>query len=156
MFTPSIPDQEIGTKRLRFNGSSGTWVSATEQRLFLKGPVPLGWLSAAASLPGKALHLGVALWWLHGMSKTPHIKITQKALHFFALSRDATRDGLVRLENKGLIRVQRRPGQRPLVWLILGSTDTTDPNTALECAPKATAVKTGPRGLPEIGFNRRS
>jgi hypothetical protein len=135
MFTPSIPGREIGTKRLRFNGSSGTWVSATEKKLFLKGPVPLGWLSAAASLPGKALHLGVALWWLQGMSKTPHIKVTKKALHFFALSRDATRDGLLRLENKGLIRVQRSPGQRPRIWLIPDPADTTDLDPVLESAP---------------------
>jgi hypothetical protein len=27
---------------------------------FLKGPIPLTWLSAAARLPGKALHVG--LW----------------------------------------------------------------------------------------------
>ena len=58
-----------------------------------------------------------------------------KSPTFFALSRDATQDGLVRLENKGLIRVQRRPGQRPMVWLLPESTDTTDPNPALESAP---------------------
>ena len=135
MLTPSIPDQEIGTKRLRFDASSRTLVAALDKKLFLKGPIPITWLSAAASLPGKALHLGVALWWLQGMRKTPHIKITQKALHFFALSRDATRDGLLRLENKGLIRVQRRPGQRPMVWLLPESADTTNPNQALESAP---------------------
>jgi len=135
MFTPSIPVREIGTKRLRFDASSRTLVAAFDKKLFLKGPIPITWLSAAASLPGKALHLGVALWWLQGMSKTPHIKVTKKALHFFALSRDATRDGLVSLENKGLIRVQRRPGQRPMVWLIPGSSDTTAPNPVIEFAP---------------------
>ena len=29
---------------------------------FLKGPIPMPWLIVAGNLPGKALHVGIALW----------------------------------------------------------------------------------------------
>ena len=41
---------------------------------FLKGPIPMAWLNAAAKLPGKTLNVGIAIWWLAGMSKTTAFK----------------------------------------------------------------------------------
>jgi len=79
----------------------------------------MAWLSAAASLPGKALHLAIAIQWLHGMATTSEFKLTGKALELFSLSRDATADGLKRLEALGLIRVDRQPGKRPLIRVII-------------------------------------
>lgn len=37
-------------------------------KTFLKGPIPLPWLQGAARLPGKALHVGVVLWFLSGLT----------------------------------------------------------------------------------------
>lgn len=76
------------------------------------------WLNQAAKLPGKALNLGVAIWWLHGMAKTKSFKLTGKALDQLNLSRDAASSALKRLELQGLIKVQRPPGQRPIVEIL--------------------------------------
>ena len=37
--------------------------------LFLKGPIPLPWLAVAATLPGKALAVGIIIWFLQGIQK---------------------------------------------------------------------------------------
>ena len=78
----------------------------------------MAWLNAAAKLPGKTLNVGIAIWWLAGMSKTSAFKITSKALDRLGVSRDAASDGLKRLEDNGLILVKRSPGQRPTVEIV--------------------------------------
>ncbi len=85
---------------------------------FLKGPIPMAWLNAAAKFPGKTLNVGIAIWWLAGMAKTKTFKLTGKALKQLEVSRDAASDALKRLEARGLIRVQRSPGQRPTVEIL--------------------------------------
>ena len=85
----------------------------------------MAWLKAAAELPGKAFQLGIAIWWLRPMSKSENFKLTQKALDYVGISRDATYDALKRLEARGLIRVQRPPGQRPIVGILDVVTEDT-------------------------------
>ena len=85
---------------------------------FLKGPIPMAWLNAAAKLPGKTLNVGIAIWWLAGMSKTTAFKLTRKALNQLGVSRDAASDALKRLEENGLILVKRLPGQRSTVEIL--------------------------------------
>jgi len=114
----SISDLKIPVKRLRQNLESGQIEAVPQSVPFLKGPVPLWWLTRAASLPGKALALGLALWWLHGMSKDDAIKLTGKALKAMNVSRDAATDGLRRLEADGLVSVQRAKGKRPVIHII--------------------------------------
>src|SRR3954452_4212832 len=48
------------TKSSSVNNGPST---AIGRERFLHGPVPLPWLEAAARLPGKSLHTGVALWY---------------------------------------------------------------------------------------------
>jgi len=114
----SISDLKIPVKRLRPNLESGQIEEVPQSVPFLKGPIPLWWLTRAAALPGKALALGVALWWLHGMSKDDSFKLTGKALGAMNVSRDAATDGLRRLEADGLVSVQRAKGKRPVVQII--------------------------------------
>ncbi len=78
----------------------------------------MAWLNAAARLPGKTLNVGIAIWWLAGMSKTTSFKLTRKALDQLGVSRDAASDGLRRLEEDGLILVKRLPGQRSTVEIL--------------------------------------
>ncbi len=85
---------------------------------FIRGPIPLAWLNVAAKLPGKTLNVGLAIWWLAGMSKTTAFKLTGKSLSQLGVSRDAASDGLKRLEDNGLILVKRSPGQRPTVQIL--------------------------------------
>jgi hypothetical protein len=113
-----LDDRSIPVKRVRHDSSTGKYIDAPLSTPFLKGPIPLAWLNEAAKLPGKALNLSIAIWWLAGMAKTKTFKLTGKALDQLDISRDAASSGLKRLESQGLIRVQRSPGQRPTVEIL--------------------------------------
>lgn len=120
MATTSNPDRDIAVKRLQLDVATRKLVEAPKATLFLRGPIPLAWLGSAASLPGKTLHVGIALWWLHGMAKGKPFKLTQKALQTLNVERDAASAALKRLELAGLIRVMRKPGLRPRVSMVAG------------------------------------
>ena len=111
-------DRSIPVKRVRLDSSSGQYIDAPMSVPFIRGPIPLAWLNAAAKLPGKTLNVGLAIWWLAGMSKTTAFKLTGKSLDQLGVSRDAASDGLKRLEDNGLILVKRSPGQRPIVEIV--------------------------------------
>ena len=85
---------------------------------FLRGPIPLAWLSEAAKLPGKTLNVALALLWRHGMARGKPFKLTRMALKTLNVERDAASAGLARLEQAGLIQVERKPGQRPTVSIL--------------------------------------
>jgi hypothetical protein len=120
-----IDDRSIPVKRVRLDSSTGKYMDAPLSAPFLKGPIPLAWLNAAAKLPGKTLNVGLAIWWLAGMSDTTSFKLTRKALDQLAVSRDAASDALKRLEDNGLILVKRLPGQRPTVQIVPVAQDVT-------------------------------
>ena len=120
-----INDKSIPVKRVRLDSSSGQYIDAPMSVPFLKGPIPIAWLNVAAKLPGKALNVGIAIWWLAGMSKTTAFKLTGKSLNQLCVSRDAASDGLKRLEECGLVLVNRSPGQRPTVQILPIAQDVT-------------------------------
>ena len=120
MATTPDPDREVPVKRLQLDATTRKLVESPKTALFLRGPIPLAWLGSAAALPGKTLHVGIALWWLHGMAKGKPFKLTQKALQTLNVERDAASAALVRLEQAGLIRVMRMTGQRPTVSMVVG------------------------------------
>ena len=118
-------DKSIPVKRVRLDSSSGQYIDAPMSVSFLKGPIPMAWLNVAATLPGKTLNVGLAIWWLAGMSKTIAFKLTRKSLDQLGVSRDAASDGLKRLEEHGLVLVKRSPGQRPTVQILPVAQDAT-------------------------------
>ena len=85
---------------------------------FLKGPVPCNWLEQAAALPGKALHIGLALWFLAGMAKSQTVKLSRSLAARFGALPDASRRALSTLEKAGLVSVIRHPGCSPVVTLL--------------------------------------
>lgn len=111
-------DFKIPVTRLQLDRKSGGLIEAPLKVLFLRGPIPLDWLSKAASLSGKTLHVAIALWWLKGMVKTQPFKLTRKALGLMHLSRDAASAGINRLEEQGMVVVERKAGQRPAITII--------------------------------------
>jgi hypothetical protein len=111
-------DLKIPVKRLQLDRAAGVLVEAPLKKLFLRGPIPMEWLSKSAELPGKTLHLSIALWWLHGMANGKPFKLTKRALDSLNVSRDAAGDGLVRLEQQGLISIVRKVGQRPTITVL--------------------------------------
>ena len=88
---------------------------------FLRGPVPVAWLRRAAELPGKALAVGLALWFLRGCRKRWTVQLTRRTLQHFAVNRKPGYLGLDNLEAAGLVRVQRQVGKCPVVTICLPS-----------------------------------
>lgn len=111
-----LQDNQLPTQRYQFSPSSGRYQKkATVGEAFIKGPLSVNWLSCAASLPGKAINVALALLWLHGMTQSGSVKMTRKTLERFHISRDAYLDALCRLESARLVDVQRHAGQTPIV-----------------------------------------
>lgn len=111
-------DLHLPVRRLQLNAATGSLVTAPKKEPFLRGPIPLDWLAAAAKLSGKTLNVAIALWWRYGMAKGKPFKLTQTALKALNVERDAANDGLTRLEQAGLIKVDRNPGQRPTISIL--------------------------------------
>ena len=88
---------------------------------FLKGPIPLLWLSSVAALPGKAMAVGLAIWWRVGLRKTAEIRLTGSHLKRFGVGRKAGYRCLAAMERDGLIRVQRQRGKAPIVTVLCDS-----------------------------------
>lgn len=68
---------------------------------FLKGPIPLAWLEAAARLPGKSLHVGIALWYAAGLTGSASIPLSNLSGRRFSLDRNAKYRALRWLEGAG-------------------------------------------------------
>ncbi len=85
---------------------------------FIKGPIPLAWITAAATLPGKSLHVGLALWYLAGLKKTKTFALGNRVLKKFGVDRKAKGRCLKLMERAGLISVVRRAGCNPTVTLL--------------------------------------
>ena len=105
-------------KRLQLDIDAEKLVPIPKKKLFLRGPVPMDWLSRAAELPGKTLNVALAIWWLKGMTQSESFKLNRKSLSLFNIKRDAASISLKRLEGAGLIKIQKKVGQRPVISII--------------------------------------
>ena len=97
---------------------------------FFKGPVPGDWLQRAAALPGRALHVGLAVWHAIALERSDKARLTSKLLLRFGVPPDAGRRGLAALEKAGLVAVVRHPGRCPIVSIVPISSPTADANTS--------------------------
>jgi hypothetical protein len=86
---------------------------------FLKGPISLTWLESAARCQGRALHIGIGLWYLAGLKKSRTISASYKVFRRLGLDRYAASRGLDYLEKAGLIQVRRKQGCSPIVILVV-------------------------------------
>lgn len=86
-----------------------------KQAKFIKGPIPLAWIEVAAKLPGKVLHVALAIRYLAGMNKLNPFRLSSSTLMVFGVSRQAAYRGLKALEMAGLITVERHPGKNPVI-----------------------------------------
>lgn len=86
---------------------------------FLKGPIPWAWLVRAGQLPGKALHVAVALWHHAGMSGSLKVKRSMSSLgKEFGFDRATATRALQVLEEANLVHVVRKDGNAPVVTLL--------------------------------------
>jgi hypothetical protein len=86
---------------------------------FLRGPIPWGWVTQAARLPGRTLHVGLAVWFWAGIQKraTIHFSIAPLSAEL-GVSRTTAYRALVHLERAGLVSVERHRGRKPNVTLL--------------------------------------
>ena len=85
---------------------------------FLKGPIPLNWLSRAAQLQGKSLQVGLSLWFLAGLTNSRTMKLSQSTLCDFGVNRQCKYRALKWLEDAQLISIKGENGQSPEVTLL--------------------------------------
>jgi len=93
--------------------------------------IPLSWVYLASGLPGKALHVGIVIWFLSGVNKSQTITLTRKTLKNFGLTPETGRRGLLALESAKLVRVERRGKKSPRVTLEEHPSPRKKPLTAL-------------------------
>lgn len=84
---------------------------------FLKGPVPWAWIEKAASLPGSALAVGLALWRLAGAMKSMTVRLANSETEALGVSRSAKSRALAELERAGLVTIEQRSGCIPRVTI---------------------------------------
>jgi hypothetical protein len=89
-----------------------------KRRKFLKGPIPWYWLSRAAQQPGKALHIGIAIWFLAGVKCKQTVHLSNIFVKDLGVKRNAKYDALRTLESAGLISVERHRGRSPVVTIL--------------------------------------
>ena len=102
------------------------WPAATARRQrgsvtagrFLRGPIPLTWLHCASRLPGKALHVGIAIWFRAGLRRSPVIDVSTVFSNEFGVLRDAKHRAIRQLEKAGLISTAKLPGRSIRVTLM--------------------------------------
>lgn len=91
---------------------------------FLKGPIPLNWITSAAKLSGSAWTVGTAIWYLVGLTNSPTVKLTQAILNLFGVSRYSKYRALEELKRAGLIRIEATVGKNPKIT-VLSQVSTT-------------------------------
>lgn len=95
-------------------------MSGRQSEPFLRGPVPLAWLTRAANIPRRnSIVVGLVLWHLAGLnSRRTGLVLCSKRCEPFGLGYAAVSRGLRDLEARELIRVDRGPGRCPKVDLV--------------------------------------
>lgn len=88
----------------------------------------IDWLKTAARLPGKSLHVGVALVITAGSNKLSVVPLSNILSLQYGLERNSKNRGLAWLEHAGLVIVERRLGRAPLVKIVeLAGSDVRQP-----------------------------
>lgn len=87
---------------------------------FIRGPIPLDWLSRAAAIPRRnAVLVGLVLFYLAGLcSKRVGLVLCAERCKLLGLGRKAVQRGLADLESAGLVRVDRVVGRCPRVDIV--------------------------------------
>ena len=84
---------------------------------FLKGPIPLLDIGAAARLPGKALTVFLAIHHQTALTGKPAVTLPKSLLLDLGISKDAKARAVAALEGAGLIEVVRARGRAVRVGL---------------------------------------
>jgi hypothetical protein len=89
-----------------------------QRREFIRGPLPVDWIAAAARLPGLALALALAIWFRRGVEQATSFPLYASTLAKFGVNRWSSYRALMALETAGLVTVERREGRCPVVTIL--------------------------------------
>jgi hypothetical protein len=78
------------------------------------------WAARAANLPGKAFHLGVALWFeaICSPTRSPVVKLQRRKRDWFGMERKAFYRALESLQEAGLVHAESRKGKVPIITIL--------------------------------------
>ena len=79
--------------------------------------LPLEWANTAGRLPGKALHVALAIWRQAALKKSMTTSLPNAPLAGYGVKERAKRAALLALEGAGLIQVEWKPGCNPIVTI---------------------------------------
>jgi DNA-binding transcriptional ArsR family regulator len=114
-----VPDALIPVRKLDTSGPEGRARAARREARFVKGPLPLGWVAAAARAGHpQALPVLLALKHKADTVRQPWVKPPAAVLRLLGVDKDARSRAIAALERAGLIEVRRRRGRPPLVRLV--------------------------------------
>jgi hypothetical protein len=83
--------------------------------------IPLEWANTAGCLPGKALHVALAIWRQAALKKSITTSLANGPLAGYGVKERAKRAALLALDGAGLIQVEWKPGCNPIVTIKMGS-----------------------------------
>jgi hypothetical protein len=106
----NIEETEVQTDLLRQS-------KVRRQERFLKGPIPLPNIAAAARLPGQALALFLAVHHQTALTGKASVALPARLLQDLGISRGAKARGLRALEEAGLVTVVRTRGRAAKIQL---------------------------------------
>ena len=86
---------------------------------FIAGPVDIIWLSQARKLGVTALWVGLGLWFLRGLRRSDSFIVSNLIMQEWNVQPDAKRRALRKLENAGLITIERKGKRNPRVTLVV-------------------------------------
>ena len=86
--------------------------------LFIKGPIPLPWLSKVSQLPGKTLEVGIVLWFYAGLKRSSTVKLSNAVLQEFGVDRHAKYRALKQMKSANLISTIQSTGQSPVITIL--------------------------------------
>ena len=89
--------------------------------------ITLPWVLRACTLKGKALHVGIVLWYFSGLTKSPTVKLTRARLKQFSIYPETGRRALRTLEEARLVTVERKGYRSPVVTLLTAFNDSGAP-----------------------------
>ena len=75
-------------------------------------------IEVPGALPGRAMHVTVALWFLAGLHRSRTVRLSNDVLMALHVDRHAKYRALAQLERAGLVSIERRRGVSPMVTLL--------------------------------------
>lgn len=120
---PSFKLENLALPKTALPSGGGGGKRFTKLKKFIAGPIPLNWITGAAGVRGKTLHVALALQYLAGLNRSRTVVLSHATLQLFGVSRQAGNRALFQLEEIELISVNRHVGRSPVVTIL----DVVDP-----------------------------